>query len=515
MTVVVAGVAVAPQRLVALHCSAGVAWSLLPAVAPMNLSSPTRSPQTQPQTYARAQPLPFGEASAGRYGFSPDTQLNWLARYLPIKEYLSDVALDSLLEVGSGARGLSCILQDAEGRAATRFVGIDTRFAGPPAPSMIPFAYEGGRLPFRDGAFHTVVSMDTLEHVPPAQRRGFIDELARVSSARVIAGFPAVSEPGGDGLHGERFLQGLLRALGMGDPEWLHEHEALGLPRATEVEEILDTIEGRSWRRLPTTGSLVNLMAVLIDLLPGTRPWLAPLLAAHGPALEAWFRAGMFGPTDRAVYLIERRQTAAPLVSLAAITVAGASSPVGPPAALVRALACPDCDAVLEDATTTTPDTAPSSPSASAPALACRGCLRIFSRDAQGVIGLARSAGPVTFRLAPDWLSGADWVVPVHNYLQTFAAGDSCVLWLDVDPAQLSATEALQMMQPVLARFGERPFAEIFLNDQPASKPRRGRVVPLPAGRNALYSCTSEWFRTHVQAAHAQTTGGAGGDHGR
>jgi hypothetical protein len=435
----------------------------------------------------------FGAAASGRYGFPPDTQLNWLARYLPIKDHLGPDALDSLLEVGSGARGLSCILSRVTGdvlaRGPVRFVGIDTKFAGAPASSMIPFAYDGGRLPFRDGAFHTVVSMDTLEHVPPPQRRWFIQELARVASARVIAGFPAVVEAGGDGLHGERFLQGLFRALGMGDPDWLHEHEELGLPRAIEVEEILNGLDGRSWRRLPTTGSLVNLMAVLIDVLPGTRPWLAPLLDAQGAALEAWFRASMFGPTDRAVYVIERHQPGAPLISLAT-AVGGATT------ALARALICPDCDGGLQDASS---------------GLVCAGCGRGFLRDAQGIISLLRSEGPVTFRGAPNWLAGVDWVVAVHNYLHAFAPTDTCVLWLDVDPAQLSAAEALKLLQPVLTPFGERPFAELFLNDDPTGRPPRGRVVALPTGKDALYACSGEWFRARAQAA----AGLPGGAHGR
>src|SRR6185369_7759528 len=243
-------------------------------------------------------------SSARAVPFASDTQLNWLARYLPLEAHLDGDARASLLEVGSGSRGLACILPEA---APASFVAIDTRFAGPPAPAMLPLAYNGGRLPFKDGAFHTVVSMDTLEHVPPPGRAPFLAELVRVSSGRVIVGFPAIGEGiGGDGLEGERFLQALFRALGMGDPDWLHEHEELGLPRASDVEAILDRLCGghadaapAAWRRLATTGSLVNLLAVLMDVLPGTRPWTEPLLSRHRPELEAWFRAGAFGPANR------------------------------------------------------------------------------------------------------------------------------------------------------------------------------------------------------------------------
>ena len=462
------------------------------------------------------EPLPAVARSPGRYGFPPDTQLSALARYLPIKEHLGDAALASLLEVGSGVRGLSCVLPGGGGGVAARFVGIDTRLAGTPAPSMIPFAYEGGRLPFRDGAFHTVVSMNTVEHIPPARRRWFIGELARVSSARLILGFPVVGETGGDGLRGEGPLQELLRALGVGDPDWLHESDARELPCATDVEEILSELDGRSWRRLATTSSLVSLMAVLVDVLPGTRSWLAPLLDSHGPALEAWLRAGMFGPSDRAAYLIERRHPTAPLVSLTSAAVAGAASPPGPSASLARGLVCPDCEGGLQEPASLAPSSSPSPSSG----LTCTGCQRSFPRDARGVIALARSEGPVTFRLAPRWLSGEDWVPAVHNYLQTFGASDPCVLWLDVDPAQLSLTEALQLLRPVLAPFGDRTFAEIFMNDEPAGRPQRGRVVPLPADSKGLQGCGGEWFRAHVGGADAGADAGVGlGDrmtgHGR
>ena len=413
-------------------------------------------------------------------GFAPDTQLNWLARYVPIKDQLGDAALASLLEVGSGSRGLSCILSPAH--LGARFVAVDMKFAGPPAPSMIPFAYAGGPLPFRTSAFHTVVSMDTLEHVPPAQRRAFIQDLARVSSARVITGFPAIGDGGGDGLHGERFLQGLFRALGMGDPDWLHEHEEHGLPRAREVEAILDQLEGWTWRRLPTTGSLVNLMAVLIDVLPGTRPWVAPLLEARGAEIEAWLRAGMFGPSDRAVYALERRQPAAPIVSLRP----DASASWG---AVARALVCPDCGGAFDQTPVST----------AAQSLTCAGCRRVFRPDGQGIVGLVPSPGRVTFRLAPDWLGSGGWATAVHGYLNAFAAEDPCVLWLDVDPAQLTDAQAFERLRPVLAGFGQRAFAEIFLNDDLRNHPR-GRVVTIPAGEAALSGCSPAWFRAQARA---------------
>jgi hypothetical protein len=457
-----------------------VAWALLfEAASDMSASPPRSSTATQTVT-ANASAPPAG-------AFAADTQLNWLARYIPIQDHLTGAAAASLLEVGSGARGLACVLPVGP---AKRFVGVDTSFAAAPAPSMIALAYDGRRLPFRDGAFHTVVSMDTLEHVPPAQRPAFITDLARVAASRVILGFPARMGADGDGLDGERFLQALFRALGAGDPDWLHEHEALGLPRADEVEAQLGALDGCTTTRLPTTGGLVNLMAVLLDVLPGARAWVDPVLQRHRVELEAWFRAGAFGPGSRAVYLIERRQPREALVTL---------TPTGAPGArgsLARGLACPDCDGGLDE---------PPAASAGAAGLVCAGCQRIFPAGTHGIVSLTPSPGPVTFHLAPtDWLGTTDWIAPVHNYLCAFPAGAACRLWIDVDPAQLSAAEAVDLLQPVLAPLGDRPFAEIYLNDDTRERPRGARVIALrPRAGGTLFDFTAAWFRAQAGGATA------------
>ena len=179
-------------------------------------------------------------------------------RYVPIKQYLTGPALASLIEVGSGARGLASIIDDS-------FVGIDVRIDGEPAPSMYPFSYDGGRIPFKTGSFHTVVSMDTLEHVPPPNRIDFLHELLRISASRVILGFPRTAGTAGRAIS----CAALFRAMGMAAPAWLNEHDEFGLPPAREVEAILNQLDDWSWRPLPTAGDFVNLLAALGDIIPG------------------------------------------------------------------------------------------------------------------------------------------------------------------------------------------------------------------------------------------------------
>jgi hypothetical protein len=78
--------------------------------------------------------------------FAADTQLSCLARYVPVEAHLDDDARASLLEVGSGSRGLACILPEAP---PASFVAIDTRFGGGAAPAVVRRGYHAGRLPLK------------------------------------------------------------------------------------------------------------------------------------------------------------------------------------------------------------------------------------------------------------------------------------------------------------------------------------------------------------------------------
>jgi hypothetical protein len=413
-------------------------------------------------------PLPV---PAPARSYPPGTQLNWLVRYVPIKQYLTGPALASLIEVGSGARGLASIIDDP-------FVGIDVRIDGEPAPNMYPFSYDGGRIPFKTGSFHTVVSMDTLEHVPPANRIDFLHELMRVSATRVILGFP--SHDGTNG--GEQFMRSLFERMGTAAPAWLDEHDALGLPPARDVEAILDQLDTWSWRPLPTAGDFVNLLAALADVIPGTAPTIRTVLERNAAEVEAWVLAGAFGPTNRKVYAIERRAPLAPQVDL------------NNPATLIKAITCPNCDGLTQIA---------------APGVRCAGCGGSFAPDGRGIFRLQRTAiaarpsaaAGVTFALAPDW-SGNEWLIAVHNFLHAFAASEPHRLWLTADPRQITLGAVLERLRPLLQPFGDREFAEIFLSETP---PEAGTALPLSSDRGRVHDYESEWFRSQVQASAAPT----------
>ena len=87
-----------------------------------------------------------------------------------------------------------------------------------------PIQAPPGPLPFADGAFDTVLSLDTLEHVPRRDRAGFVAELAPRRGPPRPDRLPDVRGRRLD--RGPRPLRGRRRRLS----PWLTEHDEYGLP---------------------------------------------------------------------------------------------------------------------------------------------------------------------------------------------------------------------------------------------------------------------------------------------
>jgi SAM-dependent methyltransferase len=91
----------------------------------------------------------------------------------------------------------------------------------------------GSALPFADDAFDLVVTCDTLEHVPPAERARFLAECARCARRGVIVAGPYRHERVDEA---EETLRAFLRIkLGI-DHRYLEEHRTHGLPGRAETE---------------------------------------------------------------------------------------------------------------------------------------------------------------------------------------------------------------------------------------------------------------------------------------
>src|SRR5512134_745925 len=99
--------------------------------------------------------------------------ISYAYRYAPIWQMLNSYPqpVFGVLEVGSGAEGLALFWNRP-------LVCVDVRFKRWP----IALGVRGSTLylPFATGSFPLVISCDMLEHIPPAQRRPAVFELARV-----------------------------------------------------------------------------------------------------------------------------------------------------------------------------------------------------------------------------------------------------------------------------------------------------------------------------------------------
>lgn len=123
----------------------------------------------------------------------------------------------------------------------------------------------GSALPFRSETFDLVVTCDTLEHLPPADRPAFIDELLRVATCCVLLVAPFDNE---QTQRAERIVRDYLAANGCTHRQ-LEEHFEQGLPsvlqlRSQLAERQLTAIEFAD-------GYLPNWLAmIMLHLTPGT-----------------------------------------------------------------------------------------------------------------------------------------------------------------------------------------------------------------------------------------------------
>jgi SAM-dependent methyltransferase len=186
--------------------------------------------------------------------------LNVLARYLPALSFVRDQGCGDILEVGSGPVGIGVFLQQ-------EFVGCDPHLDPTLLDKhLLPVRGDGTALPFGSGAFGTVISLDTLEHVHPRSRERAVRELLRVAKHYVILGFP-------NGRRAEQADALLCRwyvILGRQPPDWLTEHLAWPLPCAREIERVLRT-QGFAYQTVGNENLLFHLPIMVLESIGAVR----------------------------------------------------------------------------------------------------------------------------------------------------------------------------------------------------------------------------------------------------
>jgi hypothetical protein len=140
-------------------------------------------------------------------------------RHRAVALLLGEGYCDWMLDVG-GMRGVL-----ARYLPAAKVVALNVDKAG-------DVHYEGRTIPFRRDAFHSVVSLDTVEHVPAELRDSFLDECIRVARRVVLIAAP-LGTPGHSAY--EARLDVLYREVHGSYNCWLHEHVLHGLPTGLDL----------------------------------------------------------------------------------------------------------------------------------------------------------------------------------------------------------------------------------------------------------------------------------------
>jgi SAM-dependent methyltransferase len=105
----------------------------------------------------------------------------------------------------------------------------------------------GDALPFANGAFSAVVSIDTLEHIPSADRLPFLRECMRVARRGLVIAAPFGSE---EHRAFERELNELYRSMYNRPHPYLSEHVRYGLPEPENIDRSLRGLGARRVQRL-------------------------------------------------------------------------------------------------------------------------------------------------------------------------------------------------------------------------------------------------------------------------
>jgi SAM-dependent methyltransferase len=344
--------------------------------------------------------------------------LNWLTRYAPLTTELeldeSGALRESVLDVGCGPYGLSIIAPEAT------FAGIEVIFEEPVAPGMVAIRYDPGPLPFQDGAFDTVISLDVLEHVPPPARAGFVSELVRVCARRVF-----VACPSDEAVWAEEVLKQVYAARGTPLPGWLNEHDEHGLPTAAEIAGYVSAVDGAAARPLTMPNGLLSALTVLGDVVPGLADRAAVEWARNREQWQALFRAAAFGDCYRKGWVIERDARRAALVGAGDLR-----------ASIWGATRCPACGqpALVAESV----------------GVRCGNCGHAAGPDASGAVDLrapapaATSAVQVPTRagdalvLRPErWSRPMDWLPALSAYVVWVPVEREVTLYLDARSADV------------------------------------------------------------------------------
>ena len=154
-------------------------------------------------------------------------------RYWPVIDILNKYGFvdKKILEVGSGNIGITVYYKKP-------VIGLDISFdeQNDQVSSLLEKVfYDGEDFPFADNSFSLVVSVDSLEHVPPKKRLKYLKEMLRVAQEGVLLMVPT----GYDSYQHDQFLSKFYFKVNQEEDQFLKEHIVNGLPGREELELLL------------------------------------------------------------------------------------------------------------------------------------------------------------------------------------------------------------------------------------------------------------------------------------
>lgn len=162
---------------------------------------------------------------------------DWAHRYVPIARWLrrGGLAGKRVLEVGANENGL---VRFVDVPIVATDLHVDHLRSSLGTENVRAVCANIEALPFADGLFDVVVSVDTFEHLSPSARGVACGELLRVLDT---GGRAAVAFPSGEhSARAEGRVNEQCKAFSGRPIAWLEEHREMGLPEAGEVVQGLE-----------------------------------------------------------------------------------------------------------------------------------------------------------------------------------------------------------------------------------------------------------------------------------
>lgn len=174
-----------------------------------------------------------------KYLLPPDVFIrHWLIAGEVKKSRIKKLSKTSLLDVGGSLGEIRKFLPDIKVVTTDVVPGADV-------------LYDGKKLPFKQGEYDYVVSIDTLEHVPAGRRLNLIGQMVDIAEVKTILIAPFAS------IEHEKYEKKLVEKYNsakLAVPSYLLEHRKYGLVTLAQLNDVSDkylsaaySLVGRVW----------------------------------------------------------------------------------------------------------------------------------------------------------------------------------------------------------------------------------------------------------------------------